>query len=390
MKKKIFVSLFVATVISMLSLGIVAPILPLYAKDLKATGIELGIIFAGFALSRSIFAPIVGQFSDQHGRKKLLVVGLILFTVVSVSFVFARSPLALTIIRIVQGFSTVLVTPVAQAYVGDLTPVGQEGKYMNLFFMSFFAGQALGPYFGGYLTDQYNIKTPFYIMAVLSFLALIMILFLVPESLAIKKHVGKKPSILKGLIPVFKDKPMVGIMTYMSTRGFYRWGFNAFFPLIAVKAGSMNLASVGIVLSLYMLSGSVIQYPFGILVDKFPSQKVNFILVGGIVSAVLMCIVADFDSMLMYVILTVGMGIFSAVSRASAIAIRTERGRVYGMGSTTGAFTTSLSIGQVLGPILFGAIADVANIPTAFFVGGLVGLAGTIAAGVFFKLKTDY
>lgn len=390
MKKKIFVSLFIATVISMLSLGIVAPILPLYAKDLKATGIELGIIFAGFALSRSIFAPIIGQFSDQHGRKNLLVVGLILFTIVSVSFVFAESPLALTIIRIIQGFATVLVTPVAQAYVGDLTPVGQEGRYMNLFFMSFFAGQALGPYFGGYLTDQYNIRTPFYIMAVLSLVALIMILFLVPESSAIKKHGGRRPSILKGLIPVFKDKPMIGIMTYMTTRGFYRWGFNAFFPLIAVKAASMNLANVGIVLSLYMLSGSIIQYPAGIVVDKFPSQKVNFILVGGIASAAVMCIIANFNSMLMYVILTVGMGIFSAISRASAIAIRTERGRVYGMGSTTGAFTTSLSIGQVLGPISFGAIADFAGIPTAFLVGGLVGLAGTVAAGIFFKFETDY
>lgn len=390
MNKKIFVTLFIATIIAMLGLGVIDPILPLYAKTMKATGIELGVIFAGFALSRSVFAPLVGQFSDRHGRKNLMIVGLLLFAVVSACFVLAKTPLALTLIRILQGFSAVLVAPVAQAYIGDLTPVGKEGKYMNLFYMSFFGGMAIGPYLGGYLTDRFNIQAPFYAMGMLSLLVMILILFLVPESHAIKRHGAERAPILKSLAPVFKDKPMIGIMAYMMTRGFYRWGFNTFFPLLAIKVAGMSVASIGFVLSLYMLFGSLIQYPFGLIVDRFPSQKVNLILIGGILSAVSMCAVAFSHTVMMYIILTICMGAFSAVSRASAIAIRTERGRVYGMGAATGAFTTSLSMGQVLGPVLFGVIADISSIPTAFVVGGLVGVAGTIASGAFFKFRTAY
>jgi MFS family permease len=89
--------------------------------------------------------------------------------------------------------------------------------------------------------------------------------------------------------------------------------------------------------------------------------------------------------MLMFVILTISMGAFSSLSRASVLTINTERGRIYGMGSVTGAFTTSLSLGQVLGPILFGVIADIYSIPVAFLVGGLVGLTGTIVSCIFFK-----
>ncbi|MEJ2637407.1 MAG: MFS transporter [Calditrichia bacterium] len=390
MRIRIFVSLFIATLIAMLSLGIITPILPLYAKSMKATGFELGLIFSGFALSRGIFAPIIGQFSDQYGRKKLIVMGLILFVILSVCFVLANTPIILTIIRIVQGFSTVLVTPVAQSYIGDITPVGKEGKYMNLFFMSFFAGQALGPYFGGYLTDAYNINVPFYAMAALSLLALILILFFVPESEAVINRTEEKRPILKSLIPVFKDKPMLGIMTYFSSRGFYRWGFNSFFPLLAVKTASMSPASIGLVLSVYMLSGSLTQYPFGLASDRFPRQKVTFIFVGGIIAALAMCVIADFKTIEMFLILTLIMGIFSSVSRASAIAIRTERGRVYGMGATTGAFTASLSLGQVIGPVAFGVIVDSFSIPTAFLIGGIIGIVGTIAASVFLKLKTNY
>jgi multidrug resistance protein len=390
MRKKIFISLFIATLVAMLSLGIIEPILPLYAKSMNATGIELGIIFSGFALSRGIFAPIVGQFSDQQGRKKIIIAGLALFIVLSLCFVLADSPIELTIIRIVQGFSTVLVTPVAQSYIGDITPVGKEGKYMNLFFMSFFGGQALGPYLGGYLSDKINMNAPFLVMGGLSVIALILMTFLVPESQEIKNRTKEKQPILKSLLPVFKDKPMLGIMTYFSSRGFYRWGFNTFFPVFAVKAESLSLTNVGIILSAYMLSGSVTQYPFGLAADKYPKQKINFILIGGLISAFAMCIIAQFNSMIMFFILTMIMGIFSSVSRASGIAIRTERGRVYGMGAATGAFTTSISFGQVIGPIVFGIIADFFNIPTAFLFGGIIGIFGTIASVIFLKTKTDY
>ena len=388
MNKKIFITLFIATVITMTGLGIIDPILPLYAKSMNATGIQLGIIFAGFALSRSIFAPIIGQYSDRHGRKILMISGLFLFAIVSACFVFAKSPLALTLIRLLQGFAVVLVTPVAQAYIGDLTPVGKEGKYMNLFFMSFFMGMALGPYLGGYLTDQFNIKTPFFAMGGLSLLVMLMVLFLVPESSAIKSLDKKKAPFFKSMFPVFKDKPMIGIMTYMATRGFYRWGFNTFFPLLAIKAERMSPANIGLVLSVYMLFGSIMQYPFGLMADKFPSQKVNLIFIGGTCSALAMCAVAYSHSLMMFVILAICMGAFSSVSRASALAIRTERGRIYGMGSATGAFTTSLSVGQVLGPVLFGVIADFSSIPVAFLVGGLVGLIGTIVSCIFFKSGT--
>jgi DHA1 family multidrug resistance protein-like MFS transporter len=385
MNRKIFITLFIATIITMAGLGIIDPILPLYAKSMKATGIQLGIIFAGFALSRSIFAPFVGQYSDRHGRKNLMIAGLVLFTAVSVCFVYAKSPLVLTLIRLVQGFAVVLVTPVAQAYIGDLTPVGKEGKYMNLFFMSFFAGMAIGPYLGGYLTDRFNIKTPFYTMGGMSLTVLVLVIFLVPESFAVKRYDEKRIPFFKSLLPVFKDKPMIGIMTYMATRGFYRWGFNTFFPILAIKAEKMSPAGIGLVLSVYMLFGSILQYPFGLMTDRLPSQKVNIILTGGSCSALSMCAVAYSHSMLMFVILAISMGAFSSLSRASVLVIRTERGRIYGMGSVTGAFTTSLSLGQVLGPILFGVIADIYSIPVAFLVGGLVGLTGTIVSCIFFK-----
>lgn len=387
---RIFISLFVVTAVAMLSLGLIVPILPLYAKSMHATGLQLGMIFSGYALSRGIFSPVVGDISDRYGRKKLIVTGLTLFIPLSILFALANTPLLLTIIRIAQGVATVCISLVAQAYVGDLTPRGKEGKYMNLFFISFFLGQSLGPYFGGVLTDHFSIRTPFYVMAVLSAGALILILLFVPEAPIAARSVDEQASFFKRLKPALSDRPMIAIMEYMASRGFYRWGFNTFFPILAVKVASLNAASIGLVLSAYMVTGSVIQFPAGLAVDKYPEWKTPFILIGGTVSAIIMCIIASFQTLILFILLTTGMGIASAVARASAVAIRTERGRLHGMGAVTGAFTASLSLGQVLGPLVFGAVVDWLNIPDAFLIGGLVGLAGTFMATYFLKTHTEY
>jgi len=69
MIRKIFPILALCVFSSMLGVGIIAPLLPLYAENLGATGIWIGVIFAGFSISRAIFLPIIGRLSDRIGRK---------------------------------------------------------------------------------------------------------------------------------------------------------------------------------------------------------------------------------------------------------------------------------------------------------------------------------
>lgn len=387
MKSGVFTSLFIATVVVMLGIGVIAPILPLYAHDMGASGLVIGAIFSGFALSRLFLAPLVGSFADRHRKKRILMAGLTLFIAVSLAYAAADSPAVLLFIRLVQGGASVLVTPVAQSYVGDITPVGQEGRLGNLYFMSMFMGMAGGPYLGGWLCDSYGMAAPFYAMSVLSFLALLLILFLVPDAPAAAPRKGGRRTGLKRLSPIFGDRPMWGVMAYFGSRGFYRWGFNTFFPMLAVQATGASATGIGVVLSSYMLSGSLVQYPCGLLVDRFPRHKVRFVLWGGVSAALSMCAIAFCRSMVMFFLLTMAMGLLSAVSRAACIAIQTERGRIHGMGAAAGAMTSSMSLGQVTGPLVLGLIVDWAAIPPAFVAAGLVGLAGSLAAA--FLLRRD-
>jgi len=142
--KRVFNVLFISVFTAMLGLGIVSPLMPIYAESLGATGIWLGVIFAGFSISRGIFMPIIGRISDRKGRKRFILSGLLIYTIVSVAYVHAGSVYTLTFIRIIHGFASAMVIPIAMAYVGEISPEGEEGKYMGTFTVSLFLGMGFG------------------------------------------------------------------------------------------------------------------------------------------------------------------------------------------------------------------------------------------------------
>ena len=96
-------------------MGIIAPLLPLYADDLGASGLWLGIIFAGFSISRAIFMPIFGRISDRQGRRKFVCTGLFAYAVISLGYIWADSISDLTLVRTLHGVASAMIIPIAQA-----------------------------------------------------------------------------------------------------------------------------------------------------------------------------------------------------------------------------------------------------------------------------------
>ncbi len=150
MNKKAFLTLFVVVFTGMLGMGIISPLMPLYAESMGASGLWLGLMYSGFALSRMVVMPIIGRLSDRSGRKIFIAMGLLAYCVISLSYAWASNIYALTSIRLLHGVASAMVIPIAHAYIGDLIPKGREGTYMNLFSMSSFLGMGFGPFLGGF------------------------------------------------------------------------------------------------------------------------------------------------------------------------------------------------------------------------------------------------
>ena len=86
--KLIFTILFFSIFATITGVGIVVPLLPVYAHELGATGLYIGLIFGAFSLSRTVFLPFFGHLSDRKGRKPIIVPGFLASTIVSIAFLF--------------------------------------------------------------------------------------------------------------------------------------------------------------------------------------------------------------------------------------------------------------------------------------------------------------
>jgi len=360
----------------MLGTGIIAPLLPLYADTLGATGIWIGIIFSGFSISRALIMPLIGRLSDQRGeRKAFLCAGLLFYAVISLGYVWAGGVTELAVVRLVHGLAAGMIIPIAQAYVGDLAPQGEEGKWMGYFNSAFFAGFGVGPLLGGALTDSFSMATAFYSMGALNLFAFIVALVWLPKT---RHSKSKNTSEHTPLRQMLRSNMIKGIFSFRLTTAFLRGAFSCFLPIFASLFLDLSPTKIGLVLCLNTLTTALLQIFSGRLADIFDRRKL--VVIGSLVDVVILCSIPFLESFSQLVILCAISGTGKAISMPAASGLTVAEGRKYGMGSAIGVFTLGMSLGMAIGPIASGAIMDQIGINWVFFVAAGVALLGT---GVF-------
>jgi DHA1 family multidrug resistance protein-like MFS transporter len=115
----------------MLGYGMVMPIMPFYIENFGAGGKELGWLMASYSLMQLIFAPIWGILSDRYGRKPILSIGVLGYSITLLIFGFAQSFAMLFIALSFSGILSSATMPTAMNYMGDNTQQGEKSKGMG-------------------------------------------------------------------------------------------------------------------------------------------------------------------------------------------------------------------------------------------------------------------
>ena len=370
MIKRVFPVLALAIFSSMLGAGIVVPLLPLYAENMGASGLWLGFIFAGFSISRTIFTPIFGRLSDRKGRKLILCVGLFAYALISFTFVLATSVYQLVLIRTVHGITGAMILPIAQAYIGDLSPEGEEGKWMGYSNAAFFSGFGVGPLMGGVLAAQWGMNLAFITMGVLNLLAFSIAIIMLPRSDQRKQAVVTSLSFLD----MRRSGTMVGLFSFRLAIALGRSSFFTFLPLLAAISLGLPANLIGILIAVHVLLISILGVLGGRIADIFNRRML--VIVGSLVISTYMFLVPLSPGFWPLLALCILGSIGSAIATPSVMALTVEEGRKYGMGSAISAITMALSIGMAIGPILSGIIVDFININAVFYFNAGLALFG--------------
>jgi len=371
MNKKTFAILVVTMFISMLGFGIVVPLLPIYANQLGATPIEIGLINGGFSLAVLAFLPVVGRFSDRIGRKVFLCAGLAVLVVASLGFIWAQNPLQLILVRCFQGLGASMHLPVAQAYLGDITPEGEEGRWMGRFNAILFSAIGLGPLLGGLITDLFSASTTFLVMAALCAAGLIATIILLPE--APRKTALEKES--SAFTSLKKSNTLKGAFAFQMANGFVMACMMTFLPLFANQNLGLSVGLIGLLIA-SQTPIALLQSYTGTLADKYNRRVL--VTAGGMASIVFIVLLPMANSfwplLAMYVLIAAGI----AFAMPSVTAYAVEEGRTFGMGTSMAILMMAMQLGTGVGPIMLGGIVEFAGIKSAFYSAAgilLIGLA---------------
>ncbi|MEN3966198.1 multidrug efflux MFS transporter NorA [Mammaliicoccus sciuri] len=160
-----------------LGISIVIPVLPTILHDLDLNGSDLGMLVAVFAMFQMIASPFGGRFADKFGKKIIIIIGLLLFSISEFIFAMGNSFSILLVSRVLGGISAAFVMPGVNGMIGDLST--SENRAKNFSYMSAVinTGFIVGPGVGGFLAEISH-RMPFYFAGALGIIALLFSVFL--------------------------------------------------------------------------------------------------------------------------------------------------------------------------------------------------------------------
>lgn len=283
-----------------LGFGLIMPLFPLYLKFLAGgtaeVGLQVGILFSSFVLTRAVFAAPFGNLSDRLGRKKLILIGSILYAILAVLFTIPDSWFGLVFVRAFQGLASAMVWPVSEALVIDSTPASMRGRSMGKLVMGSNLGMVIGPFVGGALygvayytlgfSEGDSYKFPFYFTSITAIVGAVLVWRYVTDAKAPKEH-KTKMSFRELLSPCGVDSQcLTNLKVLYANAAMEGFAFAGIGPLMVLflsfRFPELDVANIPLIVGLAMGLGVLVAYPSGRMADRVGRKKM--FVIGGYVS----------------------------------------------------------------------------------------------------------
>lgn len=357
--------------------GLVAPVLPQYAASFGVGVAAASAVVSAFAFCRLIFAPAGGRILDSIGERRTYIIGLVIVALSSFATAFAQTYWQLLLFRGLGGLGSTMFTVSAMGLIVRLAPPDSRGRISGMYASTFLIGGILGPVIGGLLAGL-GMQAPFIIYGAAILLAAGVVLRLIsPESLSDRR--AQKNQVRMTFREAWGFGAYRAALVSGFANGWTSMGIRvALIPLIASAVFGAGPALSGIALTVFA-AGSALALMFSGRVADTMGRKP--LVIGGLLLAGVMTAVIG---------LTESVWVFAAASFISGVgsgtlnpgqqaAVADVIGPERSGGTVLSRFQMSQDAGQILGPILAGALVDAAGFGPAFLVSGALMAVAALA-----------
>jgi MFS family permease len=373
--REIWVLVAAAFVIAM-GYGLVAPVLPQFARSFDVGVTAASVVVSVFAFFRLVFAPASGRLVTRLGERAVYITGLLIVALSTGVTAFAQSYGQLLVFRGLGGIGSTMFTVSAMGLIVRLAPPAARGRASAAYGTAFLLGNIGGPLLGGLLAEA-GLRVPFLVYAAALVVAAGFVAVLLrPEALRPPPGTVPRPpmTLREGWAhPAYRASLASGF-----ANGWSNFGVRvAIVPLFAAAALGAAPWAAGAALAAFAVGNAAALGTAGRLADS-RGRKPLVILglaVSGALTAVL-GLTGDVVSLLAVSALAgVGTGMLNPAQQATvADVVGQERSG----GPVLAAFQMATDAGQILGPVLAGLLVDHVGYGAAFALSGGISLAAAV------------
>ncbi len=151
--------------------------LPTIGREFKADAVVLSWVATSYILAAAVSLVPFGKLADIHGRKRVHLFGMAVFTVTSALAGLSWSAEMLIVLRVFQGFGIAMVFATGIAILTSVFPAAERGRVLGITVAAVYSGLSCGPFIGGWLTEHLSWRSIFLINAALGAPVIVLILW---------------------------------------------------------------------------------------------------------------------------------------------------------------------------------------------------------------------
>ncbi len=366
-----------------LGIGLIIPVMPSFKDLMHLSGETMGYLVSAFAVTQLIVSPAAGRWVDQFGRKKMIIIGLLLFGISELIFGLAHHVSVLYFSRMLGGVSAAFTMPAVTAYLADITTVKERPKAMGYMSAAISTGFIIGPAVGGFIAEL-GIRVPFYFAGALAFAACFISIFILREPLSKEKmeeisaH-SKKSSFFGDIKKSWKPVYLTAFLLVFIL-AFGLSAYEVVFSWFTDQKFGYTPKDIAVIITISSIIGAVVQlFLFGKMVDLLGEKRViQLCLIAGVAMAVVSTFITGFALILIvtsFIFLAFDL-LRPALTTFLTKAAGKEQGFVAGMNST---YT---SLGTIIGPAISGKLFDV-NIHYPYLFAAAVMFVGLLLSVIW-------
>lgn len=367
----------------MLGLGVVLPLLPLFARSFDVSYAIAGLLGSGFGLFRLTADLAAGPLVDRHGERTVAVTGmLVLATGAILTGVAPAYPLAV-VAWAIGGVGSAVTFAAQYSYLLKVVPRSHVARTLGVFYGSFNAGLIAGGIVGGVIAARWGFRVPFYVYAAILLIASALYVRYVPpaarrtnappldiEEVLVEREAGLLRRGRKNIATLFANK---GFTLAIVLNFAYMWmvatSMNTLLPLFGTDRLDLSTAGVGAAFAVIVAAESLILYPAGALSDRLGRKTV---LVPSVVALTVLAgsigLVTSFGILLL---LMIPLGFASGFAGVPPAAVLSDSVPEESAGAGVGMFRFAGDLALFLGPTLAGLAVELWGFEWAFALSSL-------------------